>query len=346
MSASPAISRRLMLGLPLGLVAVGAGIGVMSFRSQEQVLTLSGQTMGTSYSVIAIDPAGSVDAAQVEAMIGQVLATADRALSNWNDASELSQFNALAAGETFAPSRDLLNVLQASEQIRSATGGRFDVAIGDLINLWGFGTTGTRADAPTPYAVESLMDSARVAALEFDANGGLIKGAGEATLFIPSIGKGAGVDALAAGLRGLGLENFMVEIGGDLVTAGLNPDGEQWKIGIESPNLSSVEEVVAISGLAMATSGDYRNYFEVDGQRFSHIIDPLSGMPIAHSTASVTVFADDAMQADAWSTALLVMGLDQGLAFANANAMSALFIEREAAGYKLHGSAAFQALQG
>ena len=190
------------------------------------------------------------------------------------------------------------------------------------------------------------MERASVAAFEFDANGNLIRGANDATLFIPSIGKGAGVDAIAAGLRGLGLENFMVEIGGDLVTAGLNPDGEQWQIGIESPSLQTVEQVVGISGLAMATSGDYRNYFEVDGQRFSHIIDPTTGAPIAHSTASVTVFADDAAQADAWSTALLVMGLDEGLAFANSNGMSALFIERDAAGYTLHGSAAFQALQG
>ena len=114
MPATPAISRRLMLGLPIGLVAAGTGIGLLSYRSAEQVLKLSGRTMGTSYSIIAVDPANSVDAAQVQALVDQALASADTALSNWNDASELSQFNALAAGETFAPSTELLNVLQAS----------------------------------------------------------------------------------------------------------------------------------------------------------------------------------------------------------------------------------------
>ena len=348
MPATPRFSRRFMLGLPLGLVAVGTGIGVMGVRSHENVLRLSGQAMGTTYSIIAVDPQGLVAEVPLQALVDRALAAADATLSNWNMGSELAQVNALAAGETFVPSTDLRDVLKSSLEIHSATDGRFDVAMGDLINLWGFGTTGGRRDRPSAYEVDALLAQARTPAFELDASGTLIRGASESTLFVPSIGKGAGVDIIAKSLRDLGLENFMVEIGGDLITAGLNPDGEKWQIGIERPDASTrqVEQILGISGFAMATAGDYRNYFEVDGQRYSHIIDPSNGTPITHTTASVTVFTDSAMEADAWSTGLLVMGLQEGLALANAQSIPALFIERGAAGYELHGSAAFQTLKG
>ena len=331
----PNISRRLMLGLPLGLIATGAGIGLINFRNRDSVIQVRGRAMGTSLSVIAVDPSGQVDEQQIQGLIQTALTAADQHLSNWQADSELSRLNSLAAGDSLTVSDDLFRVLTASEEIHAATQGRFDVAMGDLINLWGFGTTGPRSDRPSAYAVDSLREATNMtAAFTLGQNRQVHKGEGQGMLFIPSIGKGAGVDTIAAGLRDLGLENFMVEIGGDLVTAGLNPDGEEWQIGIERPVAntapgSGVDQILGISGMAMATPGDYRSFFEVDGQRYSrHIIDPATGAPITHTTASVTVFAEDAMQADAWSTALLVMGHEEGLEFANSRDLAALFIER------------------
>ena len=156
---------------------------------------------------------------------------------------------------------------------------------------------------------------------------------------------------MAAALDGLGLTDYMVEIGGDLATRGQNPNGTRWQIGVETPSAfeRGLNRVLGLSDLAVATSGDYRNYFEEDGTRYSHILDATTGRPITHRTASVSVAAPTTMEADAWATALLVLGRDRGLELAQKRGMAALFIERDRVGgesrFTATASEAFAALE-
>ena len=156
----------------------------------------------------------------------------------------------------------------------------------------------------------------------------------ESELFLSGIGKGFGVDQIAQALQSLGVKDYLVEIGGDLVTAGRNPEGLPWQIGIETPTMATrdVQSVIPVSNLAVATSGDYRNYFEQDGLRYSHILDSQTGRPVTHSTASATVLAENAMMADAWSTAMLILGREKGLDIAERNGVAVMFLDRDEAG--------------
>ncbi|WP_291738141.1 FAD:protein FMN transferase, partial [Leisingera sp. F5] len=164
--------------------------------------------------------------------------------------------------------------------------------------------------------------------------------------------RGYGVDAVAAALQGFGVENYMVEIGGDLVTKGENAKGEAWRIGIEKPDAAAqtVQLIVPVSNLGLATSGDYRNYFEHEGMRYSHILDPVAGRPVTHATTSVTVIAENAMLADAWATAMLVLGRENGLKLAQEHKLAVFFIDRDvqagADAYMTSASSAFEALTG
>mgnify|MGYP001814810279 CR=1 FL=1 len=166
-------------------------------------------------------------------------------------------------------------------------------------------------------------------------------------IYLSGIGKGHGVDRVAQALAGLGLTDYMVEIGGDLYTSGRNPDGRPWQIGIERPDvaLSGVERIAKVSNLGMATSGDYRNYFEEDGVRYSHILDARTGRPVTHKTASATVLAAYAMLADAWATAMLGLGRERGLAVAETENLAVLFVERNGQSFTATPSTRFTALQ-
>ena len=163
---------------------------------------------------------------------------------------------------------------------------------------------------------------------------------------LSAIAKGYGVDAIAKEIAALGVENYLVEIGGDLVTRGTNAQGDVWRIGIERPDADAgtVEQIVSVPDLGLATSGDYRNYFEQDGVRYSHIIDATSGKPIAHATASVTVLAENAMLADGWATALLALGSDEALRIAEAENLAVFAIDRADGSFVTVASPAFQDL--
>jgi len=172
----------------------------------------------------------------------------------------------------------------------------------------------------------------------------------KAQVYLAAIGKGYGADHVGRAIEALGITDYMVEIGGDLYASGTNPDGQPWQIGVEAPDSTDRRalDVVAVSGKGVASSGDYRNYFEQDGQRFSHVIDPVTGRPITHRTASATVVADTAMLADAWATAMLILGAERGLQIAEREGLAVQFLERDPArndiGFKQASSGAFQAL--
>ncbi len=314
------------------------------------VLELTGNTMGTHYTVVGIDHDRSVSKDALQAAVDSSLANVKRLMSNWDAGSEVSLFNASNNTSALTVSSELAQVIEAAEKVHAESDGYFDVTLGPVIEAWGFGANGRRATTPDPTTVADALGNAGQGRLTVTGN--QIRKSDPATqVFLSSIGKGFGVDHVAAAVADFGLQDFMVEIGGDLYVSGKNADAVSWQIGIESPNPlePGVFEIAKASNLGMATSGDYRNYFEENGQRFSHIIDPHTGRPVTHTTTSVTVLAENAMLADAWATALLAMGTDRGMKIAQSRDIAALFIDRDAAsGQVSHSKTAtprFQSLQ-
>jgi len=232
-----------------------------------------------------------------------------------------------------AISPGLEQVMAAAEAVHVASDGRFDTTMGPLIELWGFGAPGAGDLPDADQVADALTRTGHQKTLGLGA-GTLQKHQPDAQIYLAAIGKGYGADHVGRALESLGLSDYMIEIGGDIYAAGRNPDGLPWQIGIETPAQSSggIYGTVGLSGLGMASSGNYRNFFERDGARYAHVIDPVTGRPITHDTASATVLADNAMLADAWSTAMLILGRDRGLDIAEAHDVAVIFIERDGDG--------------
>ncbi|UWQ65048.1 FAD:protein FMN transferase (plasmid) [Leisingera caerulea] len=341
--------RRFLLALILPAVLLVSGCW---FGSGPEEVRLSGQTMGTTYSVIAIGV--ELDQEALAAEVDATLAAVNAKMSNWDPASEVSTFSAARSTAPVRVSPEFAHVLAAANDVHEKTGGKFDVTLGPLIELWGFGPRKPEDPVPADAAITEALEGvgqARLLTLDQEA-GTLKKSAPETGINLSAIAKGYGVDAVAETLQGFGVENYMVEIGGDLVTKGQNAKGEAWRIGIEKPDAAAqtVQLIVPVSDLGLATSGDYRNYFEHEGQRYSHILDPVAGRPVTHRTASVTVIAENAMLADAWATAMLVLGSAEGLKLAEQHKLAVFFIDRDVqAGedaYMTSASSAFEALTG
>jgi len=336
-------SRRSFILMSLTLAACKGG---------TEVVELSGSTMGTGYSVTALDHDGSVDKAALRQAIENRLLKVNAQMSNWDASSEVSRFNAFASTQPMSVSEDLARVVRAAKDVHAASDGQFDITLGPVIEAWGFGAKGGHGRMqPAGEKLAAAFEAAgQTGGLQ--VNGTRIsKSRADTQIYLPSIGKGYGIDQMANVVKSFGLKDFMVEIGGDLYVSGRNADGLDWQIGIESPDALNRQayKVASASNLGMATSGDYRNYFEEDGVRYSHILDAKTGRPITHRTASVTVLAESAMLADAWATALLVHGTERGLEIANERDLAVLFIDRNAEagdkGFVTTASAKFSALQ-
>ena len=320
MSNLTALSRRSFILMSVALAACKPGAKILEF---------SGSTMGTTYNVVAVDASRSVDKIEAQARINAALAQVNHQMSNWDPASEISRFNASKGTDETFVSRELAHVMQAAEDVNKASEGRFDTTMGPLIELWGFGAPGGKRMPQDAEILKAQARSGHGATLKVGV-GAIQKIQPDTQVYLAAIGKGFGADQVGRALEGLGLYDYMVEIGGDLYASGLNADGKPWQIGIEKPaSLSGVLDVVGVSGMGLASSGDYRNYFEQDGARYSHVIDPVTGRPITHKTASATVLAENAMLADAWATAMLILGRERGLEIAKANDLAVLFVERD-----------------
>ena len=321
MTDMTALSRRSFIMMSLALAACKPGAKTLNF---------SGLTMGTSYNVVAVDPSRKVDEAEAKAQIESALALVNKQMSNWDSSSEISQFNAKTDLGAMQVSADLAKVMRAAEEVHIASEGRFDTTMGPLIELWGFGASGAKHMASDAEIAQAQARSGHGATLNVGSTS-LQKRRSDAQVYLSAIGKGYGADQVGQALQALGINDYMVEIGGDLYASGNNPSGLPWQIGIEKPAALSggVLDVVGISGLGLASSGDYRNYFEQDGERYSHLIDPVTGRPITHKTASATVLAENAMLADAWATAMLILGRARGLEIAGQHDLAVLFVERD-----------------
>ncbi len=330
------LSRRHFLILSAAATTLGA--------CAQSPLSIAGLTMGTSYRVVVANP-GTLGEKNLRQVVETTLAGINKKLSNWDSDSELSGFNAATTTDPMTVSPDLATVMAAADQVHTASAGGFDVTLAPLIDLWGFGPARQRHKAPAQDAIDSVLAQCGQSRYLQRADGRLQKRLPQVQISLSAIGKGYGVDAVARTLDGLGLRNYMVEIGGDLYTAGLNPDGRPWQIGIETPlaHTRTTHQVVDLSARGLATSGDYRNSFTEGRTSYSHILDSSTGRPVTHDTASVSVVADNTMLADAWATALLVLGQQRGLEVAERHNIAALFITRDARHFTTTPSPAFRA---
>ncbi|MEM9050082.1 MAG: FAD:protein FMN transferase [Pseudomonadota bacterium] len=334
------LTRRSFMVMPLALAACKFG---------TEVFRVSGSTMGTAYSVVALAASTRSTEEEVKAAIDAALTTVNRKMSNWDATSEISRFNAQTGTAPVAVSPALAKVMQEAHSVHMASLARFDTTIGPLIELWGFGAPGV---TPMPGEAEiaaALLRSGHAKTLKVGATS-LQKTHPQAQVYLAAIGKGYGADVVGEALKTLGISDFLVEIGGDLYASGRNPDGLPWQIGIETPSAlrRDVLQVIGVSDLGLASSGDYRSYIERDDRRYAHILDPRSGRPVTHNTASATVLAENAMLADAWATAMHTIGQEEGLALAEDLGLAVLFIARmqgyDAPRFKTTASTAFKAL--
>jgi thiamine biosynthesis lipoprotein len=270
-------------------------------------------------------------------------------MSHWDERSLLSRYNRAPAGTWVDLPAQFLAVMDYALWAQDASGGAYDPAAGALVNLWGFGPA-RRYDhagfyAPDDEAIARVQAQRANARVELDRAGHRLFQPGGALLDLSSIAKGHAVDRLALCLERHGLHHYLVEVGGELRGAGVKPDGHPWWVEIEGvPDGAAPQAVVALHGLSIATSGDYRQYFQQGPRRVSHTLDPRTGRPIANDVASVTVLAPTCMAADALSTVLTVLGPVEGLAFAERRALAARFLVRRAGALEEILSSAWKAL--
>jgi len=312
------------------LLAVFVLVGCDLFY-QESVVGFEGQTMGTSYSVKWVDKnAARVQALQHRADLA--LVELNQQMSTYIPDSEISRFNALPGASELEVSDALAFVVAESLRISQDSGGAFDPTVGPLVNLWGFGPDGRIETAPTDAEIEAVRSRVGYANISLLENPTRLKKAGDQYLDLSAIAKGYGVDMLAELLEAQGIKNYLVEIGGELRAKGVKPEGEHWRIAIESPLTSerSIGRIINVKDIGIATSGDYRNYFEEKGVRFSHTIDPATARPISHRLASVTVLSETCAEADALATTLMVMGDVAGFQFAKEKGIAAYFLVKDA----------------
>ncbi len=314
-------------------------------NSREEIV-LHGKTMGTTYNVKAIRGSSSITKEELQKQVSEALAGVNKAMSNWDKTSEISRFNRSTNTEWTPISRDFSVVMQEALRIHNLTGGYFDVTLAPLIELWGFGTKKDTPPQPTPQEIRAALDSVGMSTmLEFESDPPALRKVNtDTTINLSAIAKGFGIDKVASVLADNGIKEYLVEIGGDLVTRGNNSKGQPWAVGIEKPDSATrtVQQIVRVSDKGMATSGDYRIYKEVNGKRFSHILDAASGRPVTHKLASVTVIANNAMRADGLATALLAMGDQRGMALAEREGIAAFFIVREGDHFITRSSSAFR----
>jgi thiamine biosynthesis lipoprotein len=251
-------------------------------------------------------------------------------MSTWKPDSDLSRLNAAPVGQWVKVPPELAIVLAEALRIGRASGGRFDIAVGDAVNAWGFGPA-KPSERPQPGVAPASARRAAAESLEFDEAGEYVRKLAPVDLDLCGIAKGFGVDELARSLERFGITSYLVGIDGELRARGRKPDGMPWTLAIERPDYETrdVMGVLELSDAAVATSGDYRHWVEIAGARLSHTMDPRTGAPLRNRIASVTVLAGNCMEADAWATALMVMGEEAGPEFARARGLDALFIIRE-----------------
>lgn len=317
-------------------------VALAACAQPRPLIEISGATMGTTYRVTVVGDIG-VDEARLRVEIESALSNINSSMSTYDSESELSRLNANASTQWLPLSAPVYKVIAAALRITSQSGGAFDIRVAPLVDLWGFGPRG-RTAVPSADALEATRRLFASGEISLQANPmALRKSRGDLAIDLSGIAKGYAVDILAMHLQRAGAENYLVEIGGELRALGRNARDKPWVIGIESParERREIAQTISITKGAIASSGNYRNYFERDGQYYGHTIDPTTGAPVAHKLIGVTVRHTSAMEADAWATACMSMGFERAQALARELGLAVLFFVDEDGEIQDHRSAAF-----
>lgn len=317
-----------------------------SFGGEAEVRTLWGQTMGTGYSVRIVATESRAD--QLDGEIRARLDDINDAMSTYLPRSELSRFNDAPVGEWVDISGLTRDVIEQALEIARLSEGAFDPTVGPLVDLWGFGPDPRTNEVPDRTAINEALADIGWQAIELHPSENRVRKSASRELDLSGIAKGYAVDYVAELLENEGIDAYLVEVGGELRFAGTKPSGEPWRVAIETPESGqrSVYRILSVTEGAMATSGDYRNYFEQDGTRYSHTLDPDTGYPIRHQLVSVTVIGEESALTDAYATAFLVLGTDRALDLADRLDMSVYLIEKTDDAFHSRESKRFKTLFG
>ena len=325
----PSILRPRALVALIVLLTAGTGFSLLYPEPAAVELHMSGRTMGTTYNVKYRPTHNTPIVKDLQIEVDALLAEINHTMSTYDPESELSRFNRLRTTDWVPASASILAVLKTALEVGVQSDGAFDITVGPLVNLWGFGPE----VHPDRIPLESDIAAARArSGLDkitlSKTQPAIRKHRPDVFLDLSGIAKGYGVDRVAELMTAHGIEHYMVEIGGEIRVRGLKEHDTPWRIAIEKPlpGERSVQTMLALSDIALATSGNYRNFFEIAGRRYSHTIDPTTGWPIDNHLVSVTVLADTSMRADAWATAFQVLGPERGMTIAERLNLPVLFV--------------------
>lgn len=297
----------------LTIILFFAVLVFFSCNSEKEYIHNEGQIFGTLYHITYQNPTGK----DLHEGIKQTMNELNRSLSTYDPNSVISKVN---TNQPTALDTLFLTVFKKAEKVSAITDGAFDITVAPMVNIWGFGFK--NKESVTPELIDSLKQLVGYQKVKLE-NGRIVKQHPNTMLDCSAIAKGYGVDVVAAYIRDQGCQNYMVEIGGEVVAHGVNPKGNAWSIGISKPDEDSffkeqqLQAIVSLKDKALATSGNYRNFYVEGGKKYAHTIDPHTGYPVQHSLLSTTVLADSCMTADAFATAFMVLGLDKSIEVAN-----------------------------
>jgi thiamine biosynthesis lipoprotein len=312
-------------------------------KDSPELLVLRGRTMGTTFMVkvvkpdeLAEKPASELNL-EISTGIEKILTAVNQQMSTWLEDSEISRFNRYGETGWFAVSADTAAVISESLRVSNLANGTFDITIGPLVDTWGFGPPGTEREIPPDEKIMEAMQKTGYQKLSVRSSPPAIKKTiPDIRCDLSALAKGFGVDKVAEYLESQGYMNYLVEIGGEVRAKGINHNGTPWRVAIAAPGpggKSPYQKILSLNNSSMATSGDYHNYFEKDGIRYSHIIDPTTGRPITHKLVSVTVIHPSCMTADAMATAISVLGPAKGHELAISENLPVFLVVKEADGF-------------
>lgn len=318
-------------GILLGLLSLAGCDDTPS--KVEQKTVLEGKTMGTFWRV-SIPATPPAQAKVLNGKIQAMLDGDDRELSTWKQDSALMRFNHATTLKPWPVSEAMADIVTMSLRVGAKTDGAMDVTVGPLVNLWGFGPDKQPVKTPTQAQIEAAKSRTGLQHLKVinqTQQQYLQKDLPDLFVDLSTVGEGYAADHLARLMEREGISRYLVSVGGALVSRGMNTQGIPWRVAIQKPTdrENAVQAVVDINGHGISTSGSYRNYYELDGKRISHVIDPQTGRPIEHKLVSVTVIAPTALEADAWDTGLMVLGKEKAQAVVQREGLAVYMISRE-----------------
>lgn len=328
--------------VPAAFVGALFAMQILWTPENSSIISIQGETMGTSWHLKVHD--SPIEGNDIQIGLQAEIERINLEMSTYLDFSTLSRFNEQQDIDTgIAISKDMQKVLEGARYVHQQTFGAFDVTIGSLVKLWGFGGN-TKSEKPTPEEISEVLSTLGMAHI-YVSDGKLFKIAPSVEVDLSAIAKGYAVDVGGEWLESQGIQNYLLEIGGEIRARGNKDSETPWIIGIEKPDSKNLQQkvhsTISLNNESLATSGDYRQYYEVDGKRISHTIDPRTGHPIDHNLASVSVIHESTMMADAWATAISVLGADEGMIIAKRHKLPVRMLIRTEDGFSLQESGDF-----